>query len=58
MKQRIIKINDISEIDTSKISVYDLNNRYIDKNGSMFSLKYNRGERKVEIIKIVRDIVD
>jgi len=54
MKQRIIKINDISEIDTSKISVYDLNNRYIDKNGSMFSLKYNRGERKVEIIKIVR----
>ena len=54
MKKRIIRIADVSEIDTSKISVYDLNNRYIDSIGNMFGLKYNRGTRKVEIIKLER----
>ncbi|HPJ33620.1 MAG TPA: hypothetical protein PK358_02215 [Spirochaetota bacterium] len=54
MKKRIIRIADVSEIDTSKISVYDLNNRYIDPIGNMFGLKYNRDTRKVEIIKLER----
>jgi len=54
MKNVIIRINDISDIDTSKISVYDLNNRYVDTHGTMFGLKYNKGARKIEVIKIVR----
>lgn len=54
MKKRIIKIKDISQIDTSKVSVYDLNNRYIDPMGNLFGLKYNRIKRKIEIIKLER----
>jgi hypothetical protein len=54
MKNVIIRINDISEIDTSKISVYDLNNRYVDAHGTMFGLKYTKTSRKIEVIKIVR----
>lgn len=54
MKKRIIKIKDVSQIDTSKISVYDLNNRYIDPMGNLFGLKYNRAGRKIEIIKLER----
>ena len=54
MKTTFIKINNISEINPSKISVHDLNNRYIDKEGKMFGLKYNRKTRKVSIIRIIR----
>lgn len=54
MKKRIIRINDISQIDTSKASVYDLNNRYIDALGNIFGLRYNKDTRKVEIIKLER----
>lgn len=53
-KKRYIRIKDISQIDTAKISVYDLNNRYIDPLGNIFGLKYNRMMRKVEVIKIER----
>jgi len=54
MKHKIIRINSISEVDTAKTTVYDLNNRYIDQSGNMYGLKYNRMNRKVEIIKLVR----
>jgi hypothetical protein len=54
MKNIIIRITDISDIDTSKISVYDLNNRYVDSQGNMYGLRYNRSLRKMEIIKIIR----
>lgn len=54
MKTRFIRINDISEIDPSKASVYDLGNRYIDNRGNMYGLKYNRLNKKIEIIKIIR----
>ena len=54
MKKRIIRIKDISQIDTSKVSVYDLNNRYVDPLGNIFGLKYNKLEKKVRIIKLER----
>ncbi len=54
MKTSFIKINNISEINTSKITVQDLNNRYIDKDGKMYGLKYNRKNRKVSITRIIR----
>ena len=54
MKYLIIRINDVSDIDTSRVSVYDLNNRYVDSFGNMYGLKYNKALRKIEVIKIVR----
>ncbi len=54
MATKFIKINDISEIDTSRVTVQDLKNRYIDGKGNLYGLKYNRNNRKVEIIKIIR----
>lgn len=54
MKKRIIRIKDVSQIDTSKVSVYDLNNRYVDPMGNFFGLKYNRAGKKIEIIKLER----
>jgi hypothetical protein len=54
MKKRIIRINDVSQIDTSRVSVYDLNNRYLDPLGNIFGLRYNKDDRKVEIIKLER----
>lgn len=54
MKNVIIRINDIADIDTAKISVYDLNNRYLDSQGTMYGLKYNKALRKIDVIKIVR----
>ncbi|HPP50468.1 MAG TPA: hypothetical protein PLO73_10875, partial [Spirochaetota bacterium] len=35
-------------------STFDLANRYIDKYGNMYGLRYNRAERKIEIVKIMR----
>jgi len=54
MKGKIINISKLSDIDTSKISVYDLNNRYIDAHGNIYGLKYNTGSKKIDIIKILR----
>jgi len=54
MKTRFIRIIDISEIETSKATAYDLHNRYIDQQGNMYGLKYNREKRKIEIKKIIR----
>jgi hypothetical protein len=54
MKHKILRIDSISDINTSKISVYDLNNRYIDAQGNLFGLRYNRIEKKIEIIKLIR----
>lgn len=54
MKTKFIRVKDISEIDTSKVRVYDLNNRYIDREGNMYGLRYNRQTRKMDIIKIIR----
>jgi len=54
MKNIYIKINDIKDIDTSKISVYDLNKRFVDIKGNIFGLRYDKVAKKIEIIKIIR----
>ena len=54
MKKKVIKINDISQIDTSKVSIYDFNNRYIDPSGNIYGLRHNKLNKKVEIIKLRR----
>lgn len=54
MKTRFIRIKDITDIDTSKVSTYDFNNRYIDEKGNMYGLKYDKEDRKIKIIKLIR----
>lgn len=54
MKYVVIRINDINDIDLTRVSVYDLNNRYVDSKGNLYGLKYNRLQRRVEAIRIVR----
>lgn len=54
MKTHFIRIDDISELDPSRATVYDLNNRYIDSRGNMYGLRYNRKNKKIEVIKIIR----
>lgn len=54
MKNRVVKINDISDVDTSKISVYELANRYVDSRGNFFGLRYDRVAKRVVIIKLMR----
>jgi len=57
-RTNFIHINDISEINTAKISIYDLNKRFIDSKGNMYGLKYNREFKKVEIIRVFRTTTD
>jgi hypothetical protein len=54
MRTDFIHIDNIDEIDTTKASVYDLNKRYMDSNGTMYGLRFNRSKRKVEVIRILR----
>ncbi len=54
MSTRFIYVDNIEEVDPSKATVYDLNKRYIDGFGNMYGLRYNRADKKVEIIKLLR----
>lgn len=58
MKTRYVYIESIDQIDTSRISVYDMNKRFIDANGNMFGLRYNRDRKKVELIRLLRTSSD
>ena len=54
MKGVIIKINDVSDIDVSRIGVYDLNNRYIDIKGNIYGLKFDQSLKRIKIVRIIR----
>ena len=54
MQTQFVYIDDINKIDSSKATVYDLNKRYIDSEGNMYGLKYNRESKKIEIIRLLR----
>ncbi|MBP7902254.1 MAG: hypothetical protein KA015_05510 [Spirochaetes bacterium] len=54
MQTQFVYIDDISKIDSSKATVYDLNKRYIDSEGNMYGLKYNRESKKIEVIRLLR----
>ncbi len=53
-KTRIIRVQRVEDIDLSKVSVYDLSNRYVDAGGNMYGLRYDRAGKKIEIIKLIR----
>ena len=54
MQTQFVYIDDISKIDSSKATVYDLNKRYIDSEGNMYGLKFNRDSKKIEVIRLLR----
>ena len=54
MQTQFVYIDDITKIDSSKATVYDLNKRYIDSEGNMYGLKYNRESKKIEVIRLLR----
>ena len=54
MNTQFVYIDSISKLDPSKATVYDLNKRYIDGDGNMFGLKYNRDTKKIEVIRLLR----
>ena len=58
MKSAIVKIKDISDIDTSRISIYDLNNRYIDIKGNIYGLKFDYSLKKIKIVRIIRSRIE
>ncbi|MDH5717092.1 MAG: hypothetical protein OEZ22_05585 [Spirochaetia bacterium] len=47
-----IKINSIKDIDLRKISVGNINNRYIDIEGNRYATRFNLRTRKIDIIRI------
>ena len=49
MKKVIIKINDVSQINTSRVSVYDLNNRYIDPLGNITDLNIIKPRKRSKL---------
>lgn len=57
MQIRYVYIDDISKIDHTKATVYDLNKRYIDSEGNMYGLRYNRESKKIDVIRLVRTSV-
>jgi len=51
-KQTYIKIGNISEIDPNKLSISQINQRFIDNDNNRYALRFNKDTRRIEIIKI------
>ncbi len=51
-KQNYIKIGSISEIDPNRLSISQINQRYIDSENNRYALRFNKEIRRIEIIKI------
>lgn len=49
---KYILINTINDIDPNRISIRDVNIRYIDREGNRFATRFNMKSRKIEIVRI------
>jgi hypothetical protein len=49
-----IPINSIDDVDPEKISIRDINKRYIDREGNRYATRFNLQTRKVEVVRIVK----
>ncbi|TGM52156.1 LIC_10450 family protein [Leptospira vanthielii] len=52
-KYHYIKIESISEIDPIKLSISQIQQRYIDKDNNRYALRFNKDTRRIEILKLV-----
>lgn len=49
-----IPINSIEEIDPRKISIRDINKRYIDRQGNRYATRFNLETRRIEVVRIAQ----
>ncbi|PJZ46474.1 LIC_10450 family protein [Leptospira brenneri] len=52
-KYNYIKIGSIAEIDPIKLSISQIQQRYIDKDNNRYALRFNKDTRRIEILKLV-----
>lgn len=52
-KYHYIKIESISEIDPIKLSISQIQQRYIDKDNNRYALRFNKETRRIEILKLI-----
>ena len=52
MARSFIQIDSIDDIDLSRVSVGNINDRYIDKEGNRYATRFNLRTRKIDIIRI------
>lgn len=49
-------IDSIHDIDPARISIRDLNKKFIDRDGNRFAIRFDLNTRKVEIVRLARTI--
>ncbi len=49
-----IPINSIEDIDPQKISIRDINKRYIDRQGNRYATRFNLETRRIEVVRIAQ----
>ncbi|TGN04773.1 LIC_10450 family protein [Leptospira bandrabouensis] len=52
-KYNYIKIESIADIDPIKLSISQIQQRYIDKDNNRYALRFNKDTRRIEILKLV-----
>lgn len=50
-----IPINSIDDIDPRKISIRDINKRYVDRNGNRYATRFNLETRRVEVVQLFKN---
>ncbi|MDF3819497.1 hypothetical protein P3G55_06285 [Leptospira sp. 96542] len=51
-KHAYIKIDSISDVDPNRLSISQIQQRYIDKDNNRYALRFNKDTRRIEIIKL------
>lgn len=49
-----IPINSIDDIDPLKISIRDINKRYVDREGNRYATRFNLQTRRVEVVRLAK----
>jgi len=52
MTRKYVPIDTVDDIDLGKISIANINDRYIDKKGNRFATRFNLRTKKIQIIRI------
>ncbi|TGL24520.1 hypothetical protein EHQ46_05265 [Leptospira yanagawae] len=52
-KYHYIKIDSITDIDPQKLSISQIQQRYIDKDNNRYALRFNKEIRRIEILKLI-----
>ena len=52
MIKKYVPIDSVDDIDLSRISIANINDRYIDKKGNRFATRFNLRTKKIQIVRI------